>query len=56
MKDYDYDEHKCKGCRTVGDVDNPVTYAPDPYNEDIHGDNTKVWLCANCRHEYSMDI
>jgi hypothetical protein len=46
---------RCTGtyCKTP---DAPVTLAPDPYAWEIHGDDTPVLLCADCRHERSMEI
>lgn len=26
-----------------------TTYEPDPYDQDLHGDSTRVWMCAKCR-------
>lgn len=46
------DEDKCESC---GMTDN-VTFAPDPYDEDINGDDTPVHLCENCREERAADI
>lgn len=35
----------CKDCRTtVG-----VTFAPEPFAEEVHGDTTLVWMCDDCR-------
>jgi hypothetical protein len=31
-------------------------YAPDPYNHDIHDDDTPVWMCERCREESALDI
>lgn len=36
---------ECKDCGTIDDV----TYAPDPYAQDIHGDETHHYMCGDCR-------
>lgn len=42
----------CSGCRTlVG-----VSFGPDPFASDVHGDHTPVWLCESCAYERAMDI
>ena len=51
----DLEEERCRGCYSIGTIDNPVTYGPDPYNKEVHNDNTPVWLCKSCRYEYSLD-
>ena len=33
-----------------------ITYGPDPYAEEIHGDDTPVWKCAEHRCESARDI
>ncbi len=43
---------KCERCGTT----DGVTLAPCPYASDIHGDDTPVWLCGECRHERAMDV
>lgn len=42
----------CSGCGS--DVD--CVFAPCPYAHDINGDDTKVWLCGNCRQQRANDI
>ena len=36
-------------CSTDGSEKNPVTFEPDPFAEDVSGDDTPVWMCAGCR-------
>jgi len=45
-------ERECEVCGTTEDV----SFAPNPYQSDINGDDTEVWMCGNCRHESAMDI
>lgn len=45
-------EEKCESCGTTENV----TFAPDPYDEDINGDDTPVHLCEHCREERAADI
>lgn len=33
-----------------------LVFGPDPFNSDVHGDDTPVWLCSDCHHESYMDI
>ena len=33
----------------------PVTRGPDPYDMEIHGDETPVALCRACRHKRYME-
>jgi len=33
-----------------------VLFAPDPYQSDVHGDETKVWKCGTCRDASADDI
>jgi|GEM_PF-4107405 len=42
-------------CETCGTYEN-VEFAPDPYHSDMRGDNTKVDMCAKCRHASTMEI
>ena len=47
------EEHKCCGSGKVGD---DVIYGPDPYAEDVVGDDTPVWECEKCRYDSAQDI
>jgi hypothetical protein len=44
---------KCCSCGKVGD---DVTYEPDPFYDEIFGNDTPVWECADCRYESTMEI
>lgn len=33
-----------------------ATYGPDPFQEEINGDSTPVWLCEGVRIGSAMDI
>lgn len=46
---------KCskKYCETP---DSPVSFAPDPFQSEINGDDTPIWECERCRYESSRDI
>jgi len=46
----------CSECGTSGTEKNPVTWGPDPYAEEIAGDDTPVWECQKCRHESADEI
>lgn len=41
----------CEHCNLEAD-----SFEADPYSYDVHGDDTPVWLCDNCRHERAMDV
>jgi hypothetical protein len=47
---------KPRKCPDCGNADANITFGPDPYNEDINGDSTPVWMCAACRYNSAMDI
>lgn len=42
----------CRDCSTTKNV----TVAPDPYQQDINGDETLVMLCSKCRQRLVDDI
>jgi hypothetical protein len=42
-------------CISCGSTSN-LEYGPNPYNQDVKGDNTNVWLCNDCCYESSSDI
>jgi hypothetical protein len=42
-------------CITCGTTEN-LEYGPDPFAEEIHGDDTPVWECEACRYESARDI
>lgn len=42
---------KCSECGCKDTKENPVTFAPDPYQEEINGDDTEVWECDKCRED-----
>ena len=50
--DFTQDDARCESCGTTEDV----VYGADPFAEDVHGDDTPVWMCGNCRYESAMDI
>jgi len=41
-------------CYQCGDTE--ATFGPDPYAEEIGGDDAPVWECACCRYQSAMDI
>ena len=46
----------CVECGKEGTKDNPVTFGPDSFNEEINGDDTSVWECADCREDSDAEI
>jgi hypothetical protein len=46
----------CEGSCGKGYWKKDLIFGPDPYQEDIHGDDTPVWLCDECHHISYMEI
>ena len=46
------DEPVCEDCGTTEDL----TFEPCPFAEDVHGDDTKVWLCEQCSNDRAWEI
>lgn len=42
-------------CHDCGET-KECTWQPDPFAEEIRGDDTPHWQCADCAHESAMDI
>lgn len=40
----------------VSDWDDTVMWQTDPFNDEIHQDYTKMWLCGKCVYEASQEI
>ncbi len=45
-------EGSCKDCGTLVEV----TFAPEPYEQDLHGDETPVWMCEECREKSAREL
>ena len=41
----------CERCGSGG-----ATFDPCPYASEIHGDDSPVWMCADCRRQALQDI
>lgn len=50
-KELTEEEQPCEECGNEN-----ATFGPDPYAEDIHGDDTPVWLCEGCSKSRAADI
>lgn len=50
------EEKQCENCELFGTEENPVTYAPNPYTQEMDDDDTCYWMCADCRYESASDI
>jgi len=48
-------KHRCVSCHKLF-PETEIEFAPDPYQEEINGDNRKVWECEACRFESAMAI
>lgn len=48
--------HQCCACGEFGTPENPVTFGPDPYYQEIHEDDSPVWECERCRQESADEI
>ena len=44
---------KCDDC---GQEKEDVTYTPDPYAEEIHGEENWMYLCGDCYQQRLWDI
>ena len=40
----------------VSACEGPVTFGPDPYEQDVNGDDTPVWLCQRHADDRAMEI
>lgn len=45
----------CVKCRNFFCLEH-ITFAPDPYAQEINVDQTNVWECEDCRQKSSDDI
>ena len=48
--------HRFKKCVNCPTIDNTVTYGPHPYNSEVNGDKTDVWMCHDCRYDATMEV
>jgi hypothetical protein len=46
------EDEVCCYCGTTEDV----FFGPDPFAEEIYGNDTDVWECADCRYESALAI
>ncbi len=42
------DLSECEICHETNDT---VRHVPDPFEEQVHGDDTSHWLCADCQRD-----
>lgn len=40
-------------CEDCGSLD--CSFQPCPYDLELHGDDTPMWLCDRCAHERHLD-
>ena len=45
----------CQYCEKKFERDE-MRHGPDPYNSDIEGDDTEVWLCIECYNTRADEI
>lgn len=55
MKEKTKKKHICICCRKKFTEDK-ISFSPDPFAEEINGDDKNVWECKSCRYESAMDI
>jgi len=53
---FSQDGRACSKCCTESTPENPVTWGPDPFAEEIDGDGTPIWECQKCRDESADEI
>ncbi len=46
---------RCEACEKLFPP-GQIEYAPDPFEEEIHHDETPVWECYGCRREIAREI
>ena len=51
LEEMDGEERKCCKCGTTNDV----TFGPDPYDDEVNGNDAPVWECDSCRQESADD-
>jgi hypothetical protein len=44
--------HECEFCGSTKNV----SWDEDPFAADVYNCHDKLWICAKCAHESSMDI
>lgn len=50
------DQRLCEGyCGTLHS-ESEMSYGPDPYADEILGDNTPIWLCRECWNQSENDV
>lgn len=45
----------CETCNVEFD-EKELIFGPDPFAEEIYGDDTEVWLCQDCHEQSALDI
>jgi len=50
------EEIVCQECDRCGDTEDKLFFGPDPFNEEIYGDETCLCLCETCHAESQMQI
>lgn len=48
-------KHICCTCRKKYE-ETEMVYGPDPFAEEIYGDETPMWLCDDCHEQSRLDI
>lgn len=48
-------KHICVGCHKKF-PESQIEFAPDPYDEEINGNEKPVWECESCRAESASEI
>lgn len=55
MNEQHFGQIQCDNCGGFFDLD-CIRWGPDPFAEEIRGDDTPLWLCDDCYHESCMEI
>jgi hypothetical protein len=48
--------HVCELCKREETEENPVEYRPNPFNYEINGDDTPMYICDECHYELARNI
>ena len=46
---------RCSSCNNLFEQKDMI-YGPDPFREEICGDDDPVWLCDDCHYDSCMEI
>lgn len=48
-------KEQCQSCGKFFPL-SEIFFGPDPFAQEIYGDDTEIWLCEKCLEESASDI